>query len=77
MAEVQEARDTTGKTTPVKILITEKIARQGLNLLREQLPGAQIDERLGLSPEQLKAVIGAYTALLVRSETRVTSEVLA
>lgn len=77
MAEVQEARDTMGKTTPVKILITEKIARQGLNLLREQLPGAQIDERLGLSPEQLKAVIGAYTALLVRSETRVTSEVLA
>lgn len=76
MAEVQEAIDTTGKTAPLKILITDKIAREGIKLLREQLPEAQIDERLGLLPEQLKAVIGAYSALIVRSETRVTSDVL-
>jgi D-3-phosphoglycerate dehydrogenase len=76
MAEAQEAIDTTGKTAPLKILITDKIAREGIKLLREQLPEAQIDERLGLLPEQLKAVIGAYSALIVRSETRVTSDVL-
>lgn len=76
MAEVQEAIDTTGKTAPLKILIADKIAREGIKLLREQLPEAQIDERLGLLPEQLKAVIGAYSALIVRSETRVTSDVL-
>jgi len=61
----------------VKILITDRIAQEGINLLREQLPEAQIDERPGLSPEQLKAVIGGYTALMVRSETKVTGDILA
>jgi D-3-phosphoglycerate dehydrogenase / 2-oxoglutarate reductase len=77
MAEVQEAAGTRGETTTLKVLITDKIAREGVNLLHEQLPGVQIDERLGLSPEQLKAIIGDYSALIVRSETRVTSDVLA
>ena len=45
--------------------------------MRAQLPDAQIDERPGLKPDQLKAIIGEYTALVVRSETQVTSEVLA
>src|SRR5216683_1720452 len=64
------------KTETVKILITDKIAREGVNLLREQLPDAQIDERPGLKPEQLKAIIGGYDALIVRSETQVTSTIL-
>jgi D-3-phosphoglycerate dehydrogenase len=64
------------KTETAKILITDKIAREGVNLLREQLPDAQIDERPGLTPEQLKAIIGDYDALIVRSETQVTSTIL-
>ncbi|MFL5627837.1 MAG: phosphoglycerate dehydrogenase [Ktedonobacteraceae bacterium] len=60
----------------VRILITDRIAREGIDLLRSQLPEAQIDERPGLQPEQLKAIIGAYTALIVRSETQVTSDIL-
>jgi D-3-phosphoglycerate dehydrogenase len=64
------------KTETVKILITDKIAREGVNLLREQLPDAQIDERPGLTPEQLKAIIGGYDALVVRSETQVNSTIL-
>ncbi|GCF09372.1 phosphoglycerate dehydrogenase [Dictyobacter arantiisoli] len=61
----------------VKILITDRIAHEGVDLLRAQLPDAQIDERPGLKPEQLKAIIGAYQALIVRSETQVTADVLA
>src|SRR6266567_3042566 len=64
------------KTETVKVLITDKMAREGVNLLREQLPDAQIDERPGLTPEQLKAIIGGYDALIVRSETQVTSTIL-
>src|SRR5438876_8470454 len=61
----------------IKILITDRIAREGFELLRTQLPEAQIDERTGLKPEQLKAIIGEYHALIVRSETQVTGDILA
>jgi len=60
----------------LKILIADRVAQEGIDLLRTQLPGAQIDERPGLKPEQLKAIIGDYAALVVRSETKVTSEIL-
>src|SRR5712692_2179923 len=62
---------------PIKILITDRIAQEGIDLLRAQLPDVQIDERIGTKPEQLQMVIGNYAALIVRSETQVTSEVLA
>ncbi len=59
-----------------RILIADRVAQEGIDLLREQLPEAQIDERPGLKPEQLRAVIGNYTALIVRSETQVTADIL-
>jgi D-3-phosphoglycerate dehydrogenase / 2-oxoglutarate reductase len=78
MAEVQdEATGTVQAVETLKILITDRIAREGIDLLRSQLPEAQIDERPGLKPEQLKAIIGGYSALIVRSETQVTSDILA
>ena len=61
----------------LKILITDRIAPEGIELLREQLPDAHIDLRPGIKPDELKALIGNYSALLVRSETQVTSDVLA
>jgi D-3-phosphoglycerate dehydrogenase len=61
----------------IKILIADRIAQEGIDLLRSQLPEAHIDVHLGLKPEQLKGMIGNYTALVVRSETQVTSEILA
>ncbi|MBE3559740.1 MAG: phosphoglycerate dehydrogenase [Ktedonobacteraceae bacterium] len=68
--------EATDRTHPVKILITDKVAREGIELLRTQLPDAQIDERYGLKPEQLRAIIGDYSALVVRSETKVTADIL-
>ena len=61
----------------LKILITDRIAPEGIELLHEQLPEAHIDQRPGIKPDELKAIIGNYTALLVRSETQVTSDILA
>ncbi len=60
-----------------RILITDRIAQEGVELLRSQLPSAQIDERPGLQTQQLQAIIGNYVALIVRSETQVTADVLA
>ena len=65
------------KANAPRILITEPIAQEGIDLLRYELPEAQIDVRIGLRPEQLQALIGSYTALIVRSQTRVTGELLA
>ena len=60
----------------VKILVADRIAQEGIDLLRDQLPEAEIDIRTGLKPEQLREIIGNYTALIVRSETQVTSNIL-
>src|SRR5579863_1528569 len=60
----------------INILITDRVAREGVEFLREQLPDATIDERPGLNPEQLRAIVGKYQALVVRSETRVTADIL-
>jgi D-3-phosphoglycerate dehydrogenase len=60
-----------------RILITEPIAQAGIDLLRYELPDADIDVRLDVSQERLLALIGDYTVLIVRSQTLVTEELLA
>jgi D-3-phosphoglycerate dehydrogenase len=58
-----------------RILLTEKIAEGGIDALRDA--GHDVDEQLGLSPEQLLGAIKGAHALIVRSSTQVTDEVLA
>src|SRR3954447_12638902 len=57
-----------------RILVTEEIAEGGLARLREA--GHEVDVRLGLSPEQLLAEVPGANALIIRSATKVTPEVL-
>ncbi|PSN75552.1 phosphoglycerate dehydrogenase [Corynespora cassiicola Philippines] len=56
-----------------KILIPEKVSPDGLALLKDQF---EVDEKKGLGPDELKSIIGEYEALIVRSETKVTAELL-
>jgi D-3-phosphoglycerate dehydrogenase / 2-oxoglutarate reductase len=63
--------------TAPKVLIADKIAQEGIDLLRAELPEAQIDVRTGLKPDQLRSIIGEYSALIVRSATEVTADILA
>jgi D-3-phosphoglycerate dehydrogenase / 2-oxoglutarate reductase len=58
-----------------RVLVTEKIAEGGLDRLRAA--GHDVDERLGLSPDELRAEVAEADALIVRSATQVTAEVLA
>lgn len=58
-----------------RILVTEQIAEGGLDRLREI--GHEVDVQLGLSPEELLAVVPGASALIIRSATQVTAEVLA
>ena len=58
-----------------RVLVTEKLAQPGLDLMAEA--GHEVDVQLELSPEELvSAVVGAQ-ALVIRSATTVTAEVLA
>jgi D-3-phosphoglycerate dehydrogenase / 2-oxoglutarate reductase len=58
-----------------RILITEEIAEGGLDRLREA--GHDVDVRLGLSDDELLAVVPGAAALIIRSATQVTDSVLA
>ena len=59
---------------PVRILVSDPIAEDGVARLRS---AGRVDVDTGLSPEQLIARIPDYDALVVRSETKVSAEVLA
>jgi D-3-phosphoglycerate dehydrogenase len=58
-----------------KVLVSDPIAEVGIAPLRA-IPGVEVDVKLGLKPEELKAIIGEYDALAVRSETKVTADIL-
>ncbi|HEX3567172.1 MAG TPA: phosphoglycerate dehydrogenase [Acidimicrobiales bacterium] len=57
-----------------RVLVTEKLAQRGLDLLTEA--GYEVDEQLGLSPEELVSAVVGADALIIRSATTVTAEVL-
>src|SRR5947209_18672474 len=56
-----------------RVLVPEKLSPDGLALLRTTL---DVDEKKGLSPDDLQSIIGEYDALLIRSETKVTEQLL-
>ncbi len=57
-----------------RVLVTEKLADAGLRRLADQ--GHEVDVRLGLSADELLDVVPGAAALIVRSATTVTPEVL-
>ena len=60
----------------MRILVSDTIAVPGLDLLRKAT-GLQVEHRPDLSADELKACIGEYEGLIVRSRTKVTAEILA
>lgn len=59
-----------------KVLVSDPISEQGLQALLES-PQVEVDIQTELTPEELLTIIGEYDALLVRSQTKVTPELLA
>ena len=58
----------------MKVLVADPVAEEGIEALRAH---ADVDVKTGMSRDELIAVIGDYDALVVRSETKVTAEVIA
>jgi len=59
----------------IKILVSDPLSDEGLKILKD-IPDSQVDVKTELKPELLKGVIGGYDALIVRSATKVTSDII-
>jgi len=56
-----------------KILVSDSLAEEGLEVLRRE---AEVEVKTDLTPQQLAEAIGQYEAIVVRSATKVTAEVI-
>jgi D-3-phosphoglycerate dehydrogenase len=58
-----------------KVLITDSLAEQGRAVL-EAAPDVTVEYRPGLKPDEICKVIGDFDALIVRSGTRATADII-
>ncbi len=58
-----------------RILVSDKLGESGLKRL-DAAADATYDMKTGLSPDELKAILPEYDALIVRSGTKVTADLL-
>ncbi|MDE2517088.1 MAG: phosphoglycerate dehydrogenase [Rhodospirillales bacterium] len=57
-----------------KVLISDKLSPAAVAIFRDR--GIEVDVKPGLSPADLRAIIGEYDGLAIRSATKVTKELL-
>ena len=60
--------------TKPKVLISDKMDPNAARIFEER--GCDVDVKTGMTPEELKAVIGDYDGLAVRSATKATAEII-
>jgi len=58
----------------MKILVADEISENGVNILRNA--GHDVDVKTGQSEEELVKIIGEYSAMIVRSATKVTRKII-
>ncbi|WP_028314565.1 phosphoglycerate dehydrogenase [Desulfatibacillum aliphaticivorans] len=59
----------------MKVLVSDKLGEAGIQLF-EEAQGIEVDVNTGLEPAELKKIIGDYDAIVIRSATKVTEELL-
>src|SRR5262245_2488029 len=74
-AMVGPAGSRTREHDDVKVLVADELSPEGLQTLRSA-PELTVEVKLGLEPAALKAIVGQYEVLAVRSATKVTAETL-
>ena len=58
-----------------RVLVADSVSSRGVELLRAA-PGFEVEVRTGLAPAELARALAEHDALIVRSATKVTAEVL-
>jgi D-3-phosphoglycerate dehydrogenase len=59
----------------MKVLVSDNLGDIGIKMFQEE-PGIEVDVKTGLAADELKRIIGDYHALVIRSATKVTEELL-
>ncbi|UCB48293.1 MAG: phosphoglycerate dehydrogenase [Deltaproteobacteria bacterium] len=59
----------------MKVLISDNLSESGVKIFQET-PGIEVHVNTGLTPEELKGVIGQYHGLVIRSATKVTADII-
>jgi D-3-phosphoglycerate dehydrogenase / 2-oxoglutarate reductase len=59
----------------MKVLVSDALGDAGLEMFKAAA-GLTVDVKTGLAPEQLRTIIGDYDALVIRSATKVTADLL-
>lgn len=59
----------------MKVLVSDNLGDIGIKMFQEE-PGIEVDVKTGLAPDELKSIIGGYDALVIRSATKVTEDIL-
>jgi len=58
----------------MKVLVSDKISDKGVEILKKA--GLTVDVKTGMKPDELKACIGEYQGLVIRSATKVTADII-
>jgi len=59
----------------MKVLVSDNLGETGIKMFEKE-PGIEVHVKTGLGPDELKKIIGDYDALVIRSATKVTEELL-
>ena len=59
----------------MKVLVSDNLGEDGIRMF-EEAPGIDVDVNTGLDADGLKAIIADYDALVIRSATKVTADLL-
>ena len=59
----------------MKILVSDNLGEAGIKMFESE-PGFEVDVNTGLEPDAIKEIIGDYDALVIRSATKVTEDLL-
>ena len=59
----------------MKVLVSDSLSEKGVAIL-EEAHGIEVDVNIGLTPEELKGIIGQYQGLIIRSATKVTADII-
>ncbi|MBF0319861.1 MAG: phosphoglycerate dehydrogenase [Nitrospirae bacterium] len=58
----------------IKVLVSDNISDKGVEILKNA--SLEVDVKTGMTPEELKACIGQYDGIVIRSATKLTADVI-
>ena len=63
------------KQAKFKVLVSDALEEAGLTILKNE-KDLSLDVKVGMKPDQLKEIIGEYDAIIVRSATKLTKDLI-